>query len=347
MPMPTDTTDTNNEPDTGEGEGSQTAQAGDGQQQERELSPREQAMNAIVVKREEEPPAPAASAAQQAAEQAALQQAAQDPGAQHQDVDQVALQSGGTQGQPQDLSKLMVKVKIDGQEREVSVADMQRQYQINGAAEVRLQQATRLLNEARARAAAAPPVGSDARQGNGDSAAAPENQPTAKEIVQALFTGSEEEATQAVQKLLAGRSTPVAPTHDPEQLVEQLAPVLKQQLVVESALDKFMAANADIVQDPHLVDLTNRFLEAEVAGGKPYPEALQAAGEQTRGWLARMGVKPAAEPAPTTPRDKKLERKAAMDNLPALNQTAASTQEPPQSASDVIAQMRKARGLPD
>ena len=51
---------------------------------------------------------------------------------------------------PEDISKMRVKVKIDGVESEVTIEEMQRQYQKNGAAERRLEEATRLLNEARA-----------------------------------------------------------------------------------------------------------------------------------------------------------------------------------------------------
>lgn len=346
MPMPTDITDANNDPDAGES--SQQAQAGGGQQQERELSPRELAMNAIVVKREEEPPAPAAPAAQQAAEQAALQQAAQDPGAQNQDADQVALQSGDSQGQPQDLSKLMVKVKIDGQEREVSVADMQRQYQINGAAELRLQQANELLKKAKTQQA--PPVGVAQKQGDGDSSSTPASKgagEVAKNIVGALLEGDDEKAVSELQLALEGRQQELPTPIDQDQLAAQLTPAIRQQIVNESALDAFMAANKDLMADPHLVDLTGRYIDAEMATGKAYPDALQEAGRQTRAWIAKLGGdKPTVDPQQTS-RDKKLERKAAMDNIPALNQTAASTQEPPQSASDVIAQMRKARGLPD
>jgi hypothetical protein len=44
-----------------------------------------------------------------------------------------------------DLDKTMVKVKIDGHEAEVSVEEMVRQYQKNGAADRRLAEANRLL----------------------------------------------------------------------------------------------------------------------------------------------------------------------------------------------------------
>lgn len=342
MPMPTDTPDTNADPDLGEGQ--QKPAAAEGQQQERELTPRELAMNAIVVVRDEDAP----EAGTQQPAQADLQQATHGPGDQHQDVDQIALQSATPSAQPQDLTKLMVKIKIDGQEREVSVADMQRQYQINGAAELRLQQANELLKKAKTQPA--PPVGVAQLAGEGDSANTPVLKgagEVAESIVKALVSGDDATAISALEQVLVGRQQELPTPIDQDQLAAQLTPAIRQQIVNESALDAFMAANADLMADPHLVDLTGRYIDAEMATGKAYPDALEAAGQQTRGWIAKLGGgKPTVDPQQTS-RDKKLERKAAMDNLPALNQTASSTQEAPQTSSSVIAEMRKARGLPD
>lgn len=313
-----------------------------GEPQERQLTPRELAMNAIVVVREEEEPAattPAQQPAQGVPEQGAQQQA---------EVDQVALQAGGPQVLSQDLDKVMVKVKLYGQESEVSVAELQRQYQINGAAEVRLQEANELLKKAKTQAA--PPVGVAPQDGAPDSSntLAPKGAgEVARDIVGALLKGDDATAVSALEQVLEGRQQELPTPIDPDQLAAQLTPAIRQQIVNESALDAFMAANADLMADPHLVDLTSRYVDAEMATGKAYPDALAAAGQQTRAWIAKLGGgKPTVDPQQTS-RDKKLERKAAMDNLPALNKTASSMQEPPQTTSSVIAEMRRSRGLPD
>jgi len=98
----------------------------------------------------------------------------------------------------------MVKVKIDGVESEVSVAQMRAQYQKNGAAERRLEEATRLLNEARA-AQTAPdtPVGVAPATQASDSPATPEGDEEGKAFLAALFDGDEEKA-------LAGIGNPTA-----------------------------------------------------------------------------------------------------------------------------------------
>ena len=76
----------------------------------------------------------------------------------------------------------------------------------------------------------------------------------------------------------------------------------------------------------------------------PFVDALDVGGKRTRDWLASKGVT-APTPNPTTDRNTKLERKAGIDVIPALNSKATTVEEPEQSATDVINEMRKARGL--
>ena len=235
-----------------------------------------------------------------------------------------------------------VKVKIDGVESEVTLDELTRQYQKNGAAERRLEEATRLLNEARA---AVPPVGFAPPASSSESTPV-EPQPQggtdeAKAFLAALFDGDEVKALEALQKIGLGRPQP---TQNTAQLAAQLTPAIKQQLVVDSALEKFTTDYADIVKDPYLADLADRFLDAEVANGTPFTEALEAAGQKTRDWLGSKGVTQAS-PSPTMNRDTKLERKAGIDSIPALNTKATTVEEPEQSAQDVIREMRKSRGL--
>ena len=237
------------------------------------------------------------------------------------------------------LDKMLVKVKIDGVEREVTVDEMQRQFQKNGAAERRLEEATRLLNEARQ---AKPPATLDAPSAGVDSTPTPEGgDEEGKAFLAALFDGDEEKALAALKKFGIGWQQP---TQTESELVAQLTPQVKQQLVVENALERFAVDYADIVGDPHLASLADTYLEADVAAGMPFTEALVVAGQKTRDWLVSKGVNP-IEPTPTMDRNTKLERKARIDKIPALNTKTTTVEEPVQSATDVIREMRKARGL--
>lgn len=260
------------------------------------------------------------------------------------EADQIQKQMEDPVIAPDALDKMRVKVKIDGVESEVTVAEMQRQFQKNGAAERRLEEATRLLNEARA---AKPPVGFDPPKPAVDSdttqqAAPGDADQGGREFLAALYDGDDEKALEALKKIGMGRSS--GPTLDAGQLAAQLTPAIKQQLSYDSALEKFKGDYAEIVADPYLADLADRFLDAEVQGGKPFAEALETAGKKTRDWLGSKGVQPVV-PNPTIDRNTKLERKAGIDRIPALNTKATTVEEPVQSASDIINEMRKARGL--
>jgi hypothetical protein len=238
----------------------------------------------------------------------------------------------------------LVTVKIDGEERQVTVAEMKRQYQKNGAAEKRLEEATRLLTEARQRAEV-PPLEFDQTQkkSNTEGSELPSvGGDQAKELVAALFEGDEEKAVAAMSRIVGGRSDP---TLDINQLTAQLAPAIKQQLIVESALEEFGKAYADIVADPYLASMADGFLaEAQKDPEKSFAESLETAGQKTRDWLKSKGVV-TTQPNPTIDRNEKLARKESMDRIPALQTRATTTEPVEESRSDVILQMQRARGL--
>lgn len=302
----------------------------------RALTPRELAMNSIQARRDDDIDQELNEAnADQQQQQQVEQQLQADPEPQ-------VLSDG--------LDKVRVKVKIDGVESEVSVEEMTRQYQKNGAADRRLAEANRLLEQARAAAAAAPapaapPVGIVENTPTNDISATPSGAVDAqggKEFLAALFDGDEDRALEALGKLVGGRQTP---TLNEAELAARLTPQIRQQLVVDSALEKFKVDFADVMADPHLEEIAADFTQAALDEGKPFDEALVEGGKKTRDWLAAKAPKPTPSPTPTMDRNSKLERKAQMDNVQALSRTATTTQEAPQTASDVIAEMRKARGM--
>lgn len=300
----------------------------------RPLTAREVAMNAIQSRREGD-----------------IEEEMQEAnGDQQQQIEQQLEAEPAPQVLTDGLDKVKVKVKIDGAEGEVTVEEMVRQYQKNGTADRRLAEATRLLEQARAQAAApqpaaAPPVGIVENTPKNDISATPSGAVDAqggKEFLAALFDGDEDRALAALGQLVGGRQ---APTLDEAELAARLTPQIRQQLVVDSALEKFKVDFADVMADPHLEQVAADFTQAAMEEGMPFADALVEGGKKTRDWLAAKAPKPAPSPTPTMDRNSKLERKAQMDNVQALSRTATTTQEAPQTASDVIAEMRKARGM--
>lgn len=307
----------------------QTTDAPDDQAVERPLSKRELQMAAINVVRETD-------------DEGGQEPAAETPPA----VDQLAAQLSDEPVMLEDPTRALVRVKIDGEETTVSVAEAVKNYQKQVAADRRLAEANRILHDAKSRPL--PPVAVDEGDAGEQTPAQAEpkgeSNVSAKEFIASLFEGDEEKAAQALEKILgAGRAQ--SPTLSPDQLAAQLTPQILQQLKDESALEQFTAANADLANDPYLTDLTNQNIEDEMVGGMPYHQALEAGAKRTRDWMESMGIKKAqSDPNPTTTRNSKLVRKAAIDNVNALNKTASTTVEPEQSVSDRIADMKKARG---
>lgn len=248
------------------------------------------------------------------------------------------------------LDKVFVKSKIDGVETEVSVADMQREFQKKGAADKRLDEATRILRGAKETAdkLKTPPVGNDDTAGGGNSSTASPDTNTskasAKDLYQALVDGDEATAVAALEKLTEG-GRPNGSTQTPEQLAAQVAPVVKQQITNESALAQFGTDFSDIAGDPYLATVADSFLAEEMKDGKSFPEALAASGQRTRDWLAAKAPKPEPKPEPTTIRQEKLVRKQGADIVTGVQGKAPSNEEPVQGPSDVIAEMRRQRGL--
>lgn len=260
--------------------------------------------------------------------------------------DQLALQTETAPRVLTDgLDRTMVRVKVDGVEQEIPVADVVRSYQKDAAAQARLNEATRVLDEARRTAAAAIPPAPVVQPGaNTETAATPEPE-TVKGFVEALFEGDTEKAIEAFAKLGLNTGRSDGATLDLEQVQAQLTPAIKQQLIDDSALERFEKDNADLAADPHLVSVTNNFIQDAVNGGTPYAEALEVGAKRTRDWLASIGAaKPGSEPTTSAHQPSKLERKAGIDEVQALNRTANTTQDAPVSVSNTIAEMKKARG---
>lgn len=242
------------------------------------------------------------------------------------------------------LDKYRVKTKIDGEESEVSIADMVREHQKAGAADRRMADATRLQRENME-------LQEKLQKQLQDIPAVPdvEDIDTANQYTTALFAGDEAEANKAfatavkkaVQAAMGETGRSNTTQVDPVQIAQQV----RQQMQTDTALEQSRKDYPQLYADPDIEALGATKIQRAMWEGQSFSEALNSVGSE---FATKFGWQPAGRPtetATTTARDAKLDRKANIDNVRAINSKTTTTEAPPQSTTDVIAEMRKARGM--
>lgn len=242
-----------------------------------------------------------------------------------------------------DLNRYTVKAKVDGEEVDVSLEEVLRQYQKGSAADKRLAEATRLLKEANE---AQTRIQQQKEPEPEPEKPAPDDNSAMEEFMGALVEGDTTKAWKAFDKAMAGRQRE-APTPDMSRLIGEITPAVRQQLATDAALMKFKQDYGDIVEDPYLAGKADAFLSAELEQGASFEDALVKAGNATRDWLSEKAGAPKQDTPSTLTRTEKLARKTTIETIPSVSAKAATFEEKPQSASEIIAEMRKARGLAD
>ena len=250
-----------------------------------------------------------------------------------------------------------VRVKVNGKEADVPLDDVIRTYQKSAAADERLEEATRLLREAREREEQ---IRVQMEQMKAPSAAPA--QPSAnladeiRNAFQSLYEGDEVKTNEAATRLAAmieGGRAPQQPALSAEEIARQVVPfalpAIQQETARAGALAQLQRDYPDILTDPDYNALTETRIQALVQSGTSVAEAITTASEQV---AAKFGLKKAgrsggsgATAAVSVDTAKRLDRKQTIDPVPGLGVSAApgaAGQE--QTASDIIAEMRRARG---
>lgn len=254
------------------------------------------------------------------------------------------------------LDRVLVRTKIDGQESLVPITEARKQYQKGAAADLRLQEASRISKEAKdlleAAKAQSSKATTDAAAKAAEDAKAQEQDELgrlAREHTEAIVNGDDEKAAQILLKIVdrraqgsgepATRSAPAA-----TDLVRQMLPALKQELSVESALDKLFKDYPEIKSDSDYIDATDKRVNALVASGASMPEAIRVAGEEVAKKFGLGSFKAgAASSANPTTRDQKLAAKQGLDEPISAATRASSSAAAPKTASQVIAEMARQR----
>lgn len=250
------------------------------------------------------------------------------------------------------------KLKINGREMEVSGEEVLRRAQKDVAADVRMEEANRVMREAQAlqqslqeqQRTAAEAEAAKNNGGNPDGVTV--DPTTAKAFTAALFKGDEDAAltafNQAVSSAVAaarkdstgrGNATPV----DPNAIAAQV----RQQIAIDSALERSRADYPELYADPDIEGLAAIKIERAVKEGKPFVSALdEVAGEMASkfGWKKRSAGTPTVS-TNTNRRSEKQERKESLEQPPSGPTVKTNTTEEPVSdVSATIQEMARARG---
>jgi hypothetical protein len=262
----------------------------------------------------------------------------------------------------------MLRTVVNGQQQLVPLEKARANLQKSMAADARLQEAAetrRALEERerqleeRERQLAASAQNSAPPPDKGAELSNEQLREQARDLVGELFTGTQEEAAEKLAKLIAARSAP-ATSFDPQKLAQQAAAAAREQLSaearqkdVEKGFKKFKADYPEIANDEVLFQLADG-MSTKIAQENPEwmpSQVMHEAGKRTRDWVkAQRGESPEAETSEQPPaQNERRERKRTLRRVPRQRQGLQPREDEavePEPA-DLIAEIRKARGLPD
>lgn len=167
----------------------------------------------------------------------------------------------------------------------------------------------------------------------------------ARRIVDKLLDGDEEEATNALADILGRQqATPV----DTNQLVNQVTAQVQRTTELRAAVSDFRTNYPTIANDDFLwsrADAESDRVQAEHPDWSPRDILLEA-GARVEAWVKSLAG-PADQDSDTQRREGKRDKKRTTETLPTASARAPKPADKrPPSRSEVVANMRKSRGLP-
>lgn len=220
----------------------------------------------------------------------------------------------------------LVTIKVDGVTKQVErskvIEEGIRALQKESSADRRLEEATRLLNDTRARFEQPPAQDVAPKQPSKDAAT----------MAHAIQYGTEEEAAQAISELQERNRQNVATP-------EQIAKWVDERYQFQSAVQEFETNYPDIVKDPYLCQIAADLEAHKRANGdqRHFRAIYKEIGDEIMAWREKISApKPFAE---------KQQRKAAVETVKSASVKKAEPEQPkPPTAAEIIEDMRAARG---
>jgi len=249
----------------------------------------------------------------------------------------------------------LVTIVVDGEKREVPKFQVYEQgvrtLQKEAAADKRLEDANRRLKDIEQREAeiARYNLEQAALQQNSNSPPPKQDvdvQAQARQIIDKILDGDEEEAAKALADVMGrNNATPI----DHSKLIPEVAQQVQRQIEGQRALQSFQQTYPEIVKDPFLFQRT----DAEtIRVHNEHPEysteqVLMEAGRRTKDWISSISGSTPGDETPGSTKDK-VDKKRTTENLKSAHaRNPAAGEIKPPSRSEVVAMMRKRRGLPE
>ncbi len=256
---------------------------------------------------------------------------------------------------------IMVKVKVDGVEKEMPIDEVVKGYQKDAAASKRLQQAAEKERELERQRAELEQLKAQMQSGkeivspSGQEPDADDLDRQIEEAMTAIVVGDDEKATELMKALIKGRGKATAT----QQIdIDALKQSVKQELVQErEATDREVAFQSFLEANPAFADESSpqrkygdylfqtKYAAQIEAGDISYLEALnEAAEEANRIYGPKEPDSGRGDVRSESTGTSKLERKKAIDNVPVAGARAVKAAQAPETVNDTITEMRKARG---
>jgi hypothetical protein len=255
----------------------------------------------------------------------------------------------------------LITIKVDGKEQQVPISKVRdigvRALQKELAADARLNEAAQRAkeleereNQIKQREMLARDLELRYKQDNaGPPKGAQDFKETAKKVLNAIYDDDQDKAADALTQLFAGRQSA---TPDVDTVVRQAAQAAREAARQEyeerkaredhvKAVEAFKQTFPDIVSDQRLFDQADRetLVVKKEHPDWALPQILEEAGKRVSEWKRHFGGSEVTQKATA--------RKQSLDNpsSASVRHSPPPAQEP-KTASQTIAEMRKARGLP-
>lgn len=257
------------------------------------------------------------------------------------DADQIALQAPA---QPEPPAPRVSRIKVDGEERDVTDDELIRSYQKNVAADRRLEEASRLLREANERAAQLAAQVSAPPQITQPESPSPDFQAEVKSVLSKLYEGDEENASAALAGLLMKTRGGDQPTPSPSIDLNQLTLQIQENMAIDSAFASLKTDYPDLVNDPDLEELTASKVSRAIANGTPRAQAILDSAAEVYKLIGKEPVGRQQEARADAKPSTRMDNKQKLDLVrPASGVAATKTTPLEENASSVIEEMAARR----